>query len=44
MNISDLVNKPNKMDGINLLDLLAQNPSETARVAFFDPQYRGNIR
>ncbi len=33
-----LLNKKNKMDGLALLDLLR---SETIKVVFFDPQYRG---
>lgn len=32
------LNKRNKMNGLDLLDLI---PNETIRIAFFDPQYRG---
>ena len=37
-NISKLINKKNKMDGLFLLDMLEP---QSIKVAFFDPQYRG---
>ncbi|MFB6350144.1 hypothetical protein ACFBZI_11985, partial [Moraxella sp. ZJ142] len=36
--MENFLNKKNKMNG---LDLLKQLPSESIKIAFFDPQYRG---
>lgn len=36
--VKSLLNRKNKMDG---LDLLNSIDTETVKVAFFDPQYRG---
>ena len=36
--MNELVNRRNKMNGLDLLDLLDK---ESIKVAFFDPQYRG---
>ena len=36
--MNELVNRKNKMNGLDLLDLLDK---ESIKVAFFDPQYRG---
>lgn len=41
MLLTELLNKPNKIDGMALLDFLCQNGSETVCATFFDPQYRG---
>ena len=36
--MNELVNRKNKMNGLDLLDLLDK---ESIKVTFFDPQYRG---
>lgn len=37
-NYTELLNKKNQMDGLKLLEIL---PSDSVKIAFFDPQYRG---
>ena len=36
--MNELLNRKNKMNGLDLLDLLDK---ESIKVTFFDPQYRG---